>query len=381
MTSEHTIFLVPGFFGFANLGGLRYFAHVTEKLESALSERGMRARIVPVATSPTGSIRQRAANLLETVLEHAPRDDSPIHLIGHSTGGLDARMLVTPAVSLTNGSDPEPMVDRVRSVLTVSTPHYGTPLASFFSTVLGAQMLRLFSLSTVYVLRFGHMPLSVMLKLGAVFVRLDDRLGFKRTLADQVFDELLGDFSSERRAEVHKLLEQMTGDQSLFTQLKPEGVDVFNASATDRPGVSYGCVITAAEPTGLRSLTRVGLDPYLQASHALFASLYRVTGRRENRGPRPVPLPAEVESRLGDLLGEPLGHRDNDGVVPSRFQVWGEPIHAARADHLDTVGHFDGRDHDPPHYDWLASGSGFSRDEFDRLWCDVADFLVRAADG
>ena len=376
MTTQHTVFFVPGFFGFANLGGLRYFAHVNEKLEAELAGRGLCARIVPVATSPTGSIRMRAGHLLEAMQEAAPDDGSPLHLVGHSTGGLDARMLVTPDVSLAEGLAPEPLVARVRSVVTVSAPHRGTPLASFFSTVFGAQMLRLFSLATVYVLRFGNLPLSAMLKLGATLARLDDHLGFKRTLADQVFDELLGDFGPKRREEVRRLLEQMTGDQSLFTQLKPEGVDVFNASSTDRAGVRYGCVVTAAEPTGLRSLSRVGLDPYMQASHALFASLYRISGRDERRGPRTAPLAPAVERRLGDLLGEPLRRRDNDGVVPSRSQVWGEVIHAARADHLDTIGHFDDRDHDPPHYDWLASGSGFSRPEFDRLWCDVADFIA-----
>jgi hypothetical protein len=29
----------------------------------------------------------------------------------------------------------------------------------------------------------------------------------------------------------------------------------------------------------------------------------------------------------------------------------------------------------PPHFDWLASGSGFSRKSFVALWDDVARFL------
>lgn len=45
--------------------------------------------------------------------------DSPIHLIGHSMGGLDARLLATdPAWS-----------KRILSITTIGTPHLGTPLA------------------------------------------------------------------------------------------------------------------------------------------------------------------------------------------------------------------------------------------------------------
>lgn len=45
--------------------------------------------------------------------------DSPIHLIGHSMGGLDIRLLATdPAWS-----------KRILSITTIGTPHLGTPLA------------------------------------------------------------------------------------------------------------------------------------------------------------------------------------------------------------------------------------------------------------
>jgi hypothetical protein len=66
----------------------------------------------------------------------------------------------------------------------------------------------------------------------------------------------------------------------------------------------------------------------------------------------------------------------NDGIVPTLSQAWGQVVHAAVADHLDVLGHFRDAEHDPPHVDWLVSGSDFDRRRFEALWGDVARFLV-----
>jgi hypothetical protein len=66
----------------------------------------------------------------------------------------------------------------------------------------------------------------------------------------------------------------------------------------------------------------------------------------------------------------------NDGIVPTLSQAWGQVIHASVADHLDVLGHFRDAEHDPPHVDWLVSGSDFDRRRFEALWADVARFLV-----
>ena len=69
--------------------------------------------------------------------------------------------------------------------------------------------------------------------------------------------------------------------------------------------------------------------------------------------------------------------RDNDGMVPTLSQVWGEIIHATWGDHLDAIGHFYLPTHVPPHFDWLNSGANFTLEEFERIWNDVARFLFR----
>jgi hypothetical protein len=51
-------------------------------------------------------------------------------------------------------------------------------------------------------------------------------------------------------------------------------------------------------------------------------------------------------------------------------------LHATWADHHDVLGHFHDPTHVPPHFDWVASGSGFDRRRFAALWGDVAAFLA-----
>lgn len=51
----HRVYLVPGFFGFANVGGLGYFSHVHRILEADLKERGVRAEVHLVKSLPTAS--------------------------------------------------------------------------------------------------------------------------------------------------------------------------------------------------------------------------------------------------------------------------------------------------------------------------------------
>jgi triacylglycerol lipase len=68
--------------------------------------------------------------------------------------------------------------------------------------------------------------------------------------------------------------------------------------------------------------------------------------------------------------------RDNDAMVPTLSQVWGEIVHAAWADHLDIIGHFHAPEHEPLHVDWLHTGTGFGLRQFEALWDDVAAFLM-----
>ena len=374
MPERHHIFLVPGFFGFANIGELLYFSHVRTYLPQACAAQGIEAEVHAVQVHPTSSLRRRAEGLLEAMADAAGGDGAPIHVVGHSSGGLDARLLVSPSVSLRGNIDVERFARRVRSVVTISAPHYGTPVASFFTSIFGQQLLGLLSLGTMYVLRFGRLPASVVFKIGALLARADDLVGLKNNVLDQLYGQLLADFSPERRVAVERFLGEVGSDQSLLPQLTPEGIDLFNATARDRPGVRYGSVVSYARRPGVLSTLSVGLDPYGQATHALYYGLSRIASTL------PKDRVPELSERQIDVLLGTYGiiprRQDNDGVVPTLSQVWGEMIHATRGDHLDVLGHFGDASADPPHIDWLTTGSGFGRVQFEALWSDVARFIA-----
>jgi hypothetical protein len=370
----HHIYLVPGFFGFANLGELRYFAHVRDILIDHSRRLGLAVRVHAVRTPPTASLPRRASHLGEVIAATAGRGDGPIHLIGHSSGGLDVRLLLSPGVSLPTRLDVERVASRTRTAVTVATPHRGTPLASLFMSVLGQRLLRLLSLSTIRVLRYGRLPLSLVLKLGAVFARVDRHLGVNSALLDQLFGQLLADFSVGRRRAIGRLFAEVSRDRTLLAQLTPEALDVFNAAARDRPGVRYGSVVARARPPGVRSTLAAGLDPTAQASHAFYQALHHLLA-----GATPIPSPALTRPQvrvLSRAYGTVPAITASDGMVPTLSQVWGNVVHATRGDHLDVIGHFDDPSHVPPHYDWLATGTGFARSDFEALWADVARYVA-----
>ena len=375
--SAHHVYLVPGFFGFANLGQITYFGHVRRFLAGRLRELGLDAHLHAVRVHPTASLPRRAAQLAETIAATARGRAAAVHLVGHSSGGLDARLLAAPGCALPSGVDVERIARRVRTVVTVATPHHGTPLASLFATLRGQRLLQLVSLGTIHLLRFGHLPLSVVLGLGAFVARLDD-LAVNSDLLDEVFDRLLRDFTPGRRRSVGALLDEVVRDQALLVQLTPEAMEVFDASVSPRRSVRHASVVTQAARPRLASRLAAGLDPAAQLSRTFFGALHRLAAETpRRRSPRLEPAQARALRRGYGALPTPAA---NDGIVPTRSQAWGRILHTALADHLDVLGHFRDADDDSPHVDWLWSGSRFDRRQFEALWNDVARFLAKDGD-
>jgi hypothetical protein len=368
---RHHIVLVPGLFGFARLGGFDYFTHVEEALASRFLERGADCEFVLVSSPPTGSIVHRTQVLMDAIQKACSDDAGAIHLVGHSTGGLDVRLLASP----TTWPDLPEWFDRVRTVTSISTPHYGTPLAYFFTTMAGTRLLEALSLLTYMTLQAGGPPLTALTPLIASISRIDEALGIESKILEKTIELLLSFLGEEGQTEVREWFDGIRSDQGAIIQLTPESMDIFNAGVEDNPNVRYGSVVTRMPPPGPVRLLKNLRSPINALSAAVFSTLYVGAGRTSKVYPPPGPAP-EVREYLEQKLGHEIDNTLNDGLVPTTSMIWGDVLWAGTADHLDVLGHFHG-DRDSSHTDWLVSGAGFREDDFDQVMDALAEFQLQ----
>lgn len=168
------IVLVHGFLGFDELAVLgrrhSYFRGVAAVLEAA------GARVYAPRLTPMGSVAERAAALVAFVRSlPEPR----VVLLAHSMGGLDARYAVARLG----------LADQVAAVVTIGTPHRGTPLAR------------------------------------------------------------IGDWAPARA--LRGALEAAGVPASASEQMTPERMEEFNREVPDAPGVYYASIVTRARPRDL----------------------------------------------------------------------------------------------------------------------------------
>jgi triacylglycerol lipase len=121
------IVLHKGLFGFGDfkLGPLRFsYFH---KIDAALVGRGH--TVILPRVHPTGGIALRARQLKDQLMAECPNGRRVI-IIAHSLGGLDARHMITHLG----------MADRVSALVTISTPHRGSPYADWCLKHLGKRL-------------------------------------------------------------------------------------------------------------------------------------------------------------------------------------------------------------------------------------------------
>ena len=105
------IVLVHGFFGFDRMVGFEYFRGITTHLE----ELGYAVHVVRLPR--LHGVPARAAALVAAI---AKLELARVDVIAHSMGGLDARYAIAK------------LKLPVRTLVTIGTPHRGTPLADLF---------------------------------------------------------------------------------------------------------------------------------------------------------------------------------------------------------------------------------------------------------
>lgn len=374
MTTHH-VYFVPGMFGFGRLAGYDYFHHVREAIESRYADAGVKVVFEVVPTPPTSSLRHRARMLAKSVRQSAG-DDGPIHLVGHSTGGLDLRLVLSPSSDLASDAERLRWRGRVHSAITLNTPHYGTPLAGYFATVSGTRVLYALSLFTVVSLTVGEPSLAVFSRLLAGLGGVEQWIGGDVRLIGRASDLILRYVDKSARAEISDFLGKIRTDQGAIVQIMPEAMDLFNAAAEDDPNVRYGCLATAAPaPKAMRFAKRVR-SPYAALTAAMYSTLYGFTSQRPKMYPYRTLTPEE-ESMFQKAIREPVTDRTNDGVVPTLSMIWGELLWCADGDHLDVLGHFQDDREPRVHVDWMTSGAHFTRARFDAAMDAVARFQLR----
>jgi len=361
-------------FGFGQLAGYDYFQHVRRGLESHYRQQGAEVSFTDVPAPPTSSLRERA-RILGTTIAHSAGSEGPIHIVGHSTGGLDARLLLAPVANLKLPKELLAFKPRVRSLVTLNTPHYGTPLASYFATVSGARMLYALSLMTVVSLKLGEPSLAIFSRLLAGIGGIDSLFGGDMKLFSRVTDTILRFVDRERRGEITDYLGKVLIDQGAILQISPEAMDLFNAAVTNAEHVRYASIVAASpKPTSLRAARRIR-SPYMAFTAALYTTLYQFAGQPHERYGYAIPNNAELHM-LRRFLDHELTAEDSDGIVPTLSMIWGEMIWAAEADHLDTLGHFHDDQRPAEHTDWLTSGARVTRHSFGRMVQSIADFQL-----
>ena len=256
----HPIVLAHGMFGTDR------YANVVDywfEIPSALADAG-HTQVFVTAVDPLNNSTVRGAQLaeqIEDILAYTGRDK--VVIIGHSQGGLDARVVA------------HDHPDMVAAVVTLGTPHGGSPLGQIFVDLLENPV-------------------------GEPFVDLLEAL-----IGPLVFDE----YSDET-----DLFESL----HMFT---PEGVASFEAAYPDVPGIDYFAI--AGRSSGASSSVSVCRVP---GGAPEFIS--RWDGERD-------PL---VELAIAEPLVSPFGLTVHDGVVPTHAQKHGTFLGCIPADHLDEVG-------------------------------------------
>jgi triacylglycerol lipase len=373
------VYLSPGLFGFSTLGSYHYFCHIEAGIRRRFQAAGRGVQVHLVDVHPTASIRRRGRKLVE-VIDGTYDGTGPIHLVGHSTGGLDARLVASPTMNVSGSWVPPKWAGAIRSVTTMNTPHYGTPLASFFATLSGQRLLYALSALTVAVLKLGRPPLALSSSLVAAFAGIERAVGMQLRLIDTLTDNLVRVLDSATADETAQFLRLIREDQGAIIQLSPESMDLYQAGVEDNDRVHYQCVASFAPVPGVIHWAKYIVRPWASLSLPIFATLHRLTSLEHDRYPCNPPG-TEADDKLRAFLTEPPPPLANDGVVPVRSQVWGKLVWAGQGDHLDVVGHFRDADRSDLHVDWLSSGSGFDTARFQTMLDRVVDGILQSEQG
>ncbi|MBW2731754.1 MAG: alpha/beta fold hydrolase [Deltaproteobacteria bacterium] len=365
------IYLVPGFFGFNTIGSFDYFRGISRLLRVALRRHGLEATIIECDPGPTAFIKYRAADLARQIEAAGGTRAKEIHLVGHSTGGLDVRQLLSPHTHGISAGLAGKIRKRARSAVLISTPHRGTRLAHFFMDIQGRAALKMIAREAS---TRGRIAIYAGAKLLDLVARADDVLGNDDTTLDMLSRHLLGQLTLDPKDPFWAFLRRIAADQGAMVQLTTEWMDHFNATVMDHPKVRYSSIVTAAPPP----LGRGIFDLARRRPHLLslgYSLLHTIVAWMPSPPAASLPVDDALLVELRKKLPVDINMRTNDGIVPTLSQPYGKILGAELADHLDIIGQFE-RPKTSSYHDWLPSGSRFNEEAFTRVWRTVAEEIA-----
>ena len=264
--APYPVLLVHGFMGFNRVGELDYFFRVKEYLRSH-GEEVYNATIPPFQGVEERS--QELAKIVDDLLYETWSEK--LHIIAHSQGGIDSRYLISALG----------YQDKVASLITVATPHLGTPLADYVLQAPGGA--------------FDPASRTV----GWIIGRLDTQE------ADE--DQVKEGETWEPRLD-RSLAQLSSAGMNRFNKEHPDPVGFPIYSIAGVSGLQRADDICEKSQWGILDDTDI-LEPLLWATGTVLSE----SGPTEKKEP-------------------------NDGVVTTRSMVWGDFLGCIPADHFDQVG-------------------------------------------
>ncbi len=126
------LIFVHGVLGFREKFGVEYFRGVAKHF------RGLGFHVFMPELDPTRGVEFRGAQLRDQISAAFSNGlleaGAMTHVIAHSMGGLDSRYMLSPA-------NPDALTIPVRSLTTISTPHFGSPVADALDSAVGGSLL------------------------------------------------------------------------------------------------------------------------------------------------------------------------------------------------------------------------------------------------
>jgi pimeloyl-ACP methyl ester carboxylesterase len=359
---EDVVVLVPGFLGFSILGRFPYFAdRIPGALAALVREKlGHDVSVVPATTVPAGRLQDRVLKLARFLAELSERGARRFRLIGHSTGGVDAQLLM--AVRPFWGGDWSAEVqDRrkaVLSVVTISAPHFGT-------AILESPAARFLE----------HPNLEGVLP----FFRAAGPL-LSLAIKDMSQIHQILNLSATQAPDVSRFIFSVMQHHELLDELRPASMEALRSRTEVDPRVKPTCFLTGADvirggprPSDafyaeIAEFCRMGTR--LPASAAVLANIEAV---------RAAPATAWIRDPESVAFNVDLG--TSDGVVNTARQLLPEGALGGIVvgDHADVIGDYDridiANDDEPLSTGIFRSGAGFGDDQFVQLYRSVVEAL------